>query len=371
MKLTAHRKDLVHALERAAAVADKRATVPILSNALLVANETSLTVQAMDLFLSAKTVIEVECDAAESICCSAHALLDRVKNMPGETVTLQTKDAALTVSSKGSSRRYTIQTVDADGFPKLPQRDPEATVYSIKSSLLATLLDSTAHAISTDDSRLALNSALVEIRPGAVTVVATDGHRVSVARGSDDNMEATRDLLVPARGVHQIKKLCDGTDRALSLSVNGSSLVLEDGPETLTVKLTDAQFPPYEQVIPKYHNGARTVNRDSLIGAARAVGVASGHNGGIEIAVEAGTIQLSAQDPETGESHDQVTCLDSGTITAHFGISGKYLLNALGALSSELVRIEFSGELDPIVIREHEPSDGFSSTHVVMPMRLS
>ena len=90
-----------------------------------------------------------------------------------------TEGAATTIRALGSARRYTLHGIPGEEFPSLPQPDEAASVLSLDVDTLAQLIAATHFSISTDETRLHLNSALFEWDGDRVRMVTTDGHRLS------------------------------------------------------------------------------------------------------------------------------------------------------------------------------------------------
>jgi DNA polymerase-3 subunit beta len=136
------------------------------------------------------------------------------------------------------------------------------------------------------------------------------------------------------------------------------------------VKLVDAQFPPYAQVIPEATERAVRVPRLPFSDALRAVSLAaSDRTGGVKLTIESGKLRFESESPESGEGFDEVPIeYDGPTLTV--GFNARYFLDVLGAMTEDEVIIGISGELDPAVIKPATESTKQSYLAVVMPMRI-
>jgi len=136
---------------------------------------------------------------------------------------------------------------------------------------------------------------------------------------------------------------------------------------TFSTKLIDAQFPPWRQIVPSASERSVTVDREALINSLRAVAVSSGlKTGAVKFTFRKGTLLLQAESPETGDGFDEIATDYQGE-TAEVGFNAKYMLDALGAISSPQITLSTSNELDPAVVRAAD-SDSFLA--VVMPLRV-
>ena len=288
-------------------------------------------------------------------------------------------NAATTIRAVGSARRFTLHGVPGEEFPTLPEPDPNATALSLDARALSRLIAATYFSISTDDTRLHLNSALFEWDGDHVRMVTTDGHRLSKMEMLLPGKQATANLLIPLKGVLELKRLCDesaaevrgeGAETAIKLAQSGPNAFFQLAGLRFSVKLVDAQFPPYGQVIPETTDRAVRVPRLAFADALRAVAIAaSDRTGGVKLTLENGKMRFESESPESGEGFDEIAIdYDGGPMT--IGFNARYFLDVLGSIDDDEVILGISGELDPAVVKPATESTKKSYLAVVMPMRI-
>lgn len=385
MQVVVNKRDFARILDRCQGVADKKGTMPVLGNVLVeVIGPTQLRLAATDLFLAVSGTIPAQVDKGGSIAVGARDLFERVRMMPDGQLSLTVTDSsALTLKAVGSARRFTVHGLPGSEFPQLPKPEATSTQFSIPAATLSALIQSTQFSISTDDSRLALNSALIEQDNGRLRMVTTDGHRLTKAEATIPKNSAAHTLLVPLKGIQQLKRICDDVIAELAknddVSVSEPSIdLLRYGPNAFfsvgalefTVKLVDAQFPPYEQVIPSASERVVRAPRLNVAEALKAVSVAaSDRTGGVKLSLTRDTMRFETESPESGEGFDEVGIqYDGPDITV--GFNARYFLDIANAITDDELLIGMGGELDPAVIRPATSSDGFDFLAVVMPMRI-
>ena len=141
---------------------------------------------------------------------------------------------------------------------------------------------------------------------------------------------------------------------------------------TFSVKLIDAQFPPYEQVIPAQSDKVVRAPRTAFTDALRAVSVAaSERTGSVKLSLAKGSMRITSESPESGDGFDEIPVEYTGP-NMSIGFNAKYFLDVLAAVTDEEVAIGLSGELDPAVLR---PAGATTTSDrqflaVVMPMRI-
>ncbi len=380
MELTAAKKDLLKLVNRMQAVAEKKSTMQVLSNVLLAAEGNGqLRLAATDLYLGLLGRIEATIAKPGSVAVPAKDLFERIKNMPDGPIVIATQDnGQTTLKAQGTARRYTLRGVPGEDFPPLPQPQEGSPSYSLDVLALKELMDKTHFSISTDETRAHLNSALFEWEGDTVRMVTTDGHRLSKMEIKVPGKHATTSMLIPLKAINELRRLCDeaiaeGGDKAtLSIIESGSSAFFQTGGVTFSVKLVEAKFPPYSQVIPQNTDKIVRVSRSGLHEALKAVSIASSERtSGVKVAVQKGTMRITSESPESGEGFDELP-VDYAGPNLSIGFNAKYFLDVLAALTDDEVELALSGELDPAVVRPStaQKREGSDFLAVVMPMRI-
>lgn len=362
MQITISKRDLLKALHRCKSIASPKSTMPILGNVLLDASGDRLTCKATDLAISVACSAACAVKVPGAIALPAAALYDRVSAMPDGDVTLTVKDTTATLQAKGAARKFALTGIPADEFPALPEVEGRgrATLPSVD---VARVIDLTVFSISSDDTRMHLASALFQLN-GALTVATTDGHRLSVAHAEAG--AAAADMLIPRRALIELRRLCDDAE-SLELHYGGYYLHATANGATLSAKLSDAQFPPYQQVIPKNRVAPMVAGRDALLSSIRAVAIASdAKTSGVRCELSDGNLRLSVSTADGGDGMDEIPVEYRGE-PRMVGINSRYLMDVLAALDCDKVAVELSGELDPVRVNR---ADSDTDMWIVMPMRV-
>jgi DNA polymerase-3 subunit beta len=381
MELTVPKKDLLKLLMRMQGVAERKSTMPVLSNVLLaVDGPSALRVAATDLYLALVGRVSVDVTKGGSVAVPAKDVLERVRMMPEGPIHLAAQDnATTTLKAAGSARRYTLRGMPGDDFPPLPAPSEGSPTLAIDVDVLQELVAKTHFSISTDETRAHLNSALFEWDGDVVRMVTTDGHRLSKMEVKVSGRQASATMLIPLKAIQELRRLSDdivaeskdaAKDAAkpqLHITQSGSNAFFQGGGMSFAVRLVDAQFPPYSQVIPQQSEKLVRVPRAPFAEALRAVSVAaSERTGGVKLAIGKGTMRITTESPESGEGFDEIPIEYTGAAMT-IGFNAKYFLDVLGALDEDEVQLGLGGELDPAVVK---PVGQRQFLAVVMPMRI-
>jgi DNA polymerase III subunit beta len=379
VKIKTTRQNLLNLLSRIAPVADAKSTMPILANVLLRADPDRLngclSVAASNLQIAMRAEMSVKVEEPGAICVPARDTLDRIKAMPEGEITIEANGTKVTIKTKGSARKFTLHGIPADEFPLLPELKQVDSSHESTAVELSEIIALTLFSVSEDVSRPHLNSLLLEVGKQSLRAVSTDGHRLSMYMVGKAE-EAPRPWLVPKAAAQRLKALIDEASKdtekpeMVRLAQSGNDLFATSGGFTLSVKLIDQQFPPWQQVIPDSPHGDATINRSALLGAVKALMVTtSDQTGGITFAFTAGKLKLKAESADKGEGVDELDC-EYGGKSADYGMNGRYVIDLLSSMLSESVTLGISGPLDPVRVEPAQKSAGRTHCAVIMPMRI-
>jgi DNA polymerase III subunit beta len=377
MELTVAKRDLLKLVTRMQGVAERKSTMPVLSNVLLaIDGPSALRVAATDLYLALVGRVTVEVSKGGSVAVPVKDLLERVRMMPEGPIHISSQDnASTTMKAAGAARRYTLRGMPGDDFPPLPSPAEGSPSLSLDVDVLRELVDKTHFSISGDETRAHLNSALFEWEGDIVRMVTTDGHRLSKMEVKVSGRQASATMLIPLKAIQELRRLSEdisgeakeGAKPQLQITQSGSSAFFQAAGMTFAVRLVDAQFPPYSQVIPQQSEKLVRVPRAAFSEALRAVSVAANERtGGVKLGLTKGTMRITTESPDSGEGFDEVPIEYAGP-NMTVGFNAKYFLDVLGALDEDEVELGFGGELDPAVVKPVGPRQFLA---VVMPMRI-
>jgi len=356
------------ALGLAQTVADKRSnTQPILANVLLRATkDNKLVCSATDMMISVTETIPVEVKTPGSLTLGVRYLHNVVRTLPAKPLRIKGLENHWAQVIVGRSEFKLMGQAPAD-FPELPDPTKGVKFTHVPSHTLADLIQKTQFSVSTDEARVNLNGVLFESNGELGTMVSTDGHRLTKLSLPLAGPKLERGIIIPRKGMLEIKRVLDRINGEVGVAVDGQHLFVQADELTLSVKLNNVVFPPYEQVIPREHKRRVTALRDELIDALRRAEVmAPEKTATVRVQLAPGSLQLTADNPDLGVAHQEIEIEYQGEPLVA-GFNARYLIEVLEVMDTKQVYMDFQGELDPCVLR---PVDGPDYLGVVMPMRI-
>ena len=371
MKFTIDRETLLAPLLTVRGVIEQRHTLPILSNILISARNGVLAFTATDSEVELQARVSVDVSVDGEITVPARKTIDICQALPAHArVDFEVDDANRAHIRSGRSR-FALTTLPASDYPSTEEIADES-VFAITQSELKRLIDLTQFAMARQDVRYYLNGLLLEIAPRGLKAVATDGHRLAVARFESETgveEEASKAIIVPRKGVLELARLLTSEDAELSVRAGSNALQLTVGNVRFTSKLIDGRFPDYTRVIPDGDacDKRLAIERESLRQCLiRASVLSSDKHRTVRLTLDAGTLTVAANNPEQETALDEIEIeYDGGSLEIGFNVS--YLIDALGTLPSETADIFLTDSSSSCLIQPHDQS---SCQFVVMPMRL-
>jgi DNA polymerase III subunit beta len=360
--------ELKKALQRAQGIVERKATMPILSNVLVTASKTGLTVTAFDLDVGIVSEHPAEVTKPGALTVSAKTLLDIVSLVPDAQVTVKKMANNYAEISSGAAH-YKIVGMAAEEYPKLPKEE-NAPMVSVSGAVLLEMIKKTQYAISYDETRYVLNGVFFEPRdPSKVRMVATDGHRLSlVERELVGDFKLKSGVILPRKGLLELRRLLDEAPEAeCQLGFAENSALFKKPGLSMVMRLIDGQFPEYQRVIPKEGEKVILVHRSRFTETLKRIALLSADkSSAIKLTLSENLLRISANNPDLGEAKDDLDVAYKGDEMT-VGFNAKYILDVLSSMDSDEVSIELRDEHSPGVI--HAPGDK-SYTTVVMPMRV-
>lgn len=369
MELKIPSAELNKALYRTQGIVDRKTTMPILSNVLLDARkDLGLTVSAFDTEIGLVGHYPCEVRTEGAVALPSRHLYDIVHSLPEESVLALKQLPNGQVELQTGSVRFKIVSSPAGEFPALPTAEG-AVGLTISADLLSLMIERTAFAISTDETRYNLGGVFLErTDEDSLRMVATDGHRLSlIDRPVAGTAAIERGVLIPKKGLQELRRLLSEEGGECELGFTKGSAVFKRDGLVMVMRLLEGQFPDYRQVIPRESAKVVRLGRTLFIDALRRVSlVASDKTNGVRLEISPGKLILGSQNPDLGEAQEEIEAEVTGE-DLKIGFNARYLIDALSVLSSDEVRLELADELSPGVLRPVGEEGGLA---VVMPMRI-
>jgi DNA polymerase-3 subunit beta len=390
MDLQIDRDELSRALYRAQGIVEKKATMPILASVLLEAQLPQaqgpdgeaaaqgsggrLKVSAFDMEIGVTGTHPAQVTKAGAVALKHKELYDIVRSLPDKAVSLK-REANNRVRITSGAAEFNLVGQVAEDYPAFPRID-RVPLVPIEPTQLLEMIEKTQFAISTDETRHNLNGVYFESEGNLARIVATDGHRLSLAeRPMAGDFQLKRGVIIPKKGLLELRRLLDeasaGDGIPCELGFTETSGLFRRGELAMVMRLIDGQFPDYGQVVPKEAEKVALIDRVRWLEALKRMTVISSDRATnpVRIELSEGTLKVSSQNPDLGDAKEELPATYAGA-SISLGFNARYLMDVLQALETDQVRLELCDDLSPGVIKPEAPDLPLKYTAVVMPMRI-
>src|SRR5438093_9905471 len=358
MEFTVRKFDLLQELTLIQGVVERKTTLPILANVLVRAEGGELGIAATDLEVGLKSVCVSKTTVPGAITLPARRLYEIVRALPDKEINFKRGEANWVTVTCGTSR-FRIAGLPQDDFPTLPET--KSNVGKIPADVLSKVISRTIFAISTEDSKYTLSGALLLLKPGSITMVATDGHRLAHVEKSEALEDVSEEIkvLVPKKAMGElVRMIAESADtETVGFSRDETHLFFDMGKRLLISRMLTGQFPNYEAVLPRNNDRIITVNREEVAGAIKRVAILSDERSHtVKLALTSGAMELKASHSDLAEAHE--------TLEVHYtkkdlqvGFNFQYLLDFLTTADEPEVSFEFKDSESAAQLRAQPAGD--------------
>jgi len=367
MKVISDRSALVELLNLAGGVIVSRTPKPALACVKLVARDNLLTIAATDLEVAVRASTEkVEISEEGEALIPADKFSQIVRESVDTTLEIEVSESAATI--RGQDAKFKILGYPPAEFPPVPEFEGDAD-FEVVASQLHRLIVQTAFATARENSRYAINGVLVEREASKLVVVATDGRRLAMAKGSCKSAGgdvAKHGTIVPSKALGIICRLFDDGDQSVRVKIADNQILFATDDAMLASNLVEGNFPPYKDVIPKDCDKKATLNTDVLSSAVRRAAVLTNEESkGVRFSFTADGLTLTSRAPEMGEAEIKVELPKYDGEPIDIGFNPQFFLDALKVAQADEISVEFKASNKPGVIRT-----GPEFLCVIMPVNL-
>lgn len=366
MKFIINREAILLPLQQIVSVIEKRQTMPILSNVLMVVEDKQLTLTGTDLEIQIIAKINIATATSGSITVPARKFLDICRLLPnGVEIKFEVQNDKVKITSSRS--RFSLSCLPADNYPEFAESEFENQLF-INTGKFKKALDKTIFCMANQDVRYYLNGLLFHVSNSKLKLVASDGHRLSIY---EDNLDQATGfearIILPRKGVLELSRLLDDPEAELKIELSSNNIRIFIKNLIFSAKLVDSKYPDFGKVFQQEFFNQIHIQKQLLKEALTRVAILSNEKfKGVTFDITPDSLKISTHNPEHDEAEEELVIEYTGEpLTIAF--NAQYLLDAVSNLDSELAVLTIASNASSCFI--DEPSD-CSYKFIVMPMRL-
>jgi len=369
MKLSLSSQHLLNQLQAAVRVASTRSAVQALSGVMVSAPpDARPELLATDMDVGIRVPLTAEVERPGAVVLPARLLLDVVRSLPAEQLTIELRAAEGDVELISGAATFHLRTLRAEDFPTLPSPEPDTRVTLPAEAFVATVTR-VARSASRDETRPVLTGILMTASGAELRMVATDSYRLCVKQTAlEPPVQSALEVNVPARALQELVRIASATDiDTLSVSRGSNQVIFELGETILSSRLIDGQFPNYRQLLPESVDHELRLSTAELGDVVRRISLLAQKNVPLRLSFSEGTLTVSAQTPDIGEASEAIPVPFHGEVF-EIGFNPEFLKDGLESIESDELVLKLISPLRPGVIETPDTGD---FVYLIMPIRLN
>lgn len=370
MKFSVSSSELLKQLQIVGGAIGSNPVLPILEDFLFTISNNKLSIAATDLETSITTEIEVSADSEGVVAVPAKILLETLKELPQQPVTFTVNEENYSIEITSAYGKYRLAGENGQDFPRIPEAD-EVDVVSVSAQHLGQGISKTIFATSNDELRPAMTGVYFQVDFNKLIMVATDAHKLVKYTLTEIESGVSTSFIVPKKALNLLKNALPSSDM-VSLAFNKANAFFTFGDTKLVCRLIDARYPDYNAVIPVDNPNMLSLTRTDFQHSLKRIAIyANKTTNQVILNINDGSLTISAQDLDfSNEATEQLACnYDGDPLT--IGFNAKFLVEMLGVLESEEVKMELSTSTRAGILLPVEEVEGEEILMLVMPVMLS
>ncbi|MET8161699.1 DNA polymerase III subunit beta [Sphaerisporangium sp. NPDC005289] len=354
-----------------------RPSVPVLAGMRLeVTEEQQLKLSGFDYEVSAEVTLELQTGDPGLVLVSGRLLAEITRALPSQPVDFVVEGAKAVVTC--GSARFTLLTMPAEDYPSLPAMPPAAG--RVGSDIFSSAVAQVAVAAGKDDTLPMLTGVRMEIEGDIVTLAATDRYRLAVRelKWQPDQPDFSAIAMIPGRTLADTaKSLTTGAEVEIALSSSGGTgegmIGFSSAGRRTTTRLLDPEFPKYRSLLPTEFSAHADLATSAFVEAVKRVALVAERNTPVRLAFHSGEVVLEAGSGDEAQAVE-VLPVDFDGDEINIAFNHQFLLEGLGAIDSDVARLQFTTSTKPAILTGGKPVDDGATPdyrYLIMPIRLS
>ena len=366
MKFIINREAILTPLQQIVSVIEKRQTMPILSNVLIVIDDDQLILTGTDLEIQIIAKINITSATPGSITVPARKFLDICRLLPnGAEIKFEQLDDKVKILSNRS--RFSLSCLPADNYPEFSESELENQFF-INAGKFKKALDKTVFCMANQDVRYYLNGLLLNISNSKIKLVASDGHRLSIYEDTlDEGTGYEARIILPRKGVLELGRLLDDPDVELKVEFSNNNIRIFIKNLIFSAKLVDSKYPDFGKVFQQEFFNPIHIQKQILKDALTRVAILSNEKfKGITLDITPDSLRISTHNPEHDEAEEELVIEYEGEPLS-IAFNAQYLQDAVSNLDSEIAVLTIASNASSCFIDEPNVC---VYKFIVMPMRI-
>ncbi len=370
MKASCTQENLIKAISAVDKIVASNANLPILGNILFYIDQRRLKVSATNLEIGINFWIGAKIEKIGAITIPARILINFVSQLPKKRVDIEVFKNTLNI--KCENHKASINGLPAKDFPIIPKIEEKEQI-TIRSDVLKQALSQVVSSVALDETRPEIAGVLISLSNDKIKFVGTDSYRLA-EKTIKFKSEQELSFILPSRTVHEVIRILDQTEKQVKITLGENQIMFQSGWMNLVSRLTQGQYPDYEQIIPNKFKSEIIVSRSDFESVIKTTSLFAGQTSDVKLRIsKTGTkaqIEVSAESSDVGKNTSFVDCAIKG-VGVSLVLNSKYLLDGLKNINSEKISLKLNNSGSPVMIGPYSSAKNaeIDYLYLIMPIK--
>lgn len=365
MNFKIKRLELLNALTKVSRAVSIKSPLPVLTGIKFDLKEDELILTGSDSDITIQTSIQDHIDIIEpgSVVLSSKYILEIIKKIDSEDVHIFIVDGTLT-RIEGANSRFDLNGTSYIDYPRIDLNKTGVNLQ-MKSIDLKEAIEQTSFATSEKETRPVLTGVNFKAKDHILECIATDSYRLA-KRILNIDSDISFNIIIPKKSLTEISRIIE-KDELIDLYVSDRKVLFVFDHVLIQTRLIDGTFPDTSRLIPDSFDYSMSIDSTSLLNSIdRASLLTNEQTNIVKLTMNQDTVILSSFSQEIGSVEENLSRAFYKGEPLKISFSARYLTDAIKSINGQKVRVLFTGEMKPFIIKDFERED---IIQLVLPVR--
>lgn len=372
MKIKIKKELLLENLNKVSKAISTKNLIPILSGIKFDLTKEGLTLTASDNDITIQTFIpadnkDMEIEKEGSIIIQGKYVLDIVRKLPDEFINIEVIDE-LKILIYAENSEFNLNGINQKEYPNVALENSKNFV-KINTKLFKTIINQTAFATSTDESRPILTGINIKITGDILECSATDSYRLAKKQAKLNEIAGeTYNIIVPGKNIVEFMKILNEGNEELEIHIFSNKVLFKQNNLLFQSRLVSGNYPNVNNLIPSDSFLKITANLSNLYDVIDRASILTSDKEKNIVTLETNKnlLIVRSSSAQIGRVEEKMNITKDNEEEIKISFSAKYMMDALRSFEGDTVELAFEGEVKPIIIKDVEDSN---LTQLVLPIR--
>lgn len=372
MKIKIKKELLLENLNKVSKAISTKKLIPILSGIKFDLTREGLTLTASDNDITIQTFIpadnkDMEIEKEGSIIIQGKYVLDIVRKLPDEFINIEVIDE-LKILIYAENSEFNLNGINQKEYPNVALENSKNFV-KINTKLFKTIINQTAFATSTDESRPILTGINIKITGDILECSATDSYRLAKKQAKLNEITGeTYNIIVPGKNIVEFMKILNEGNEELEIHIFSNKVLFKQNNLLFQSRLVSGNYPNVNNLIPSDSFLKITANLSNLYDVIDRASILTSDKEKNIVTLETNKnlLIVRSSSAEIGRVEEKMNITKDNEEEIKISFSAKYMMDALRSFEGDTVELAFEGEVKPIIIKDVEDPN---LTQLVLPIR--